>query len=58
MLSEVSPRLAKAYAGRTKRTLSRDVNALLKMELLKKEANGISARKEVILAFLPIKADS
>jgi len=57
-LSEVSPRLAKAYAGRTKRTLARDVSALLKMQLLKRDAMGISARKEVILAFLPFQADS
>jgi hypothetical protein len=57
-LSDVSPRLAKAYAGKTQRTLARDVNALLKMNLLKKEQAGISARKEVILAFLSFKAES
>jgi Fic family protein len=57
-LSEVSTRLATAYAGRTRRTLARDVNALLKMKLLKKEVAGISACKEVILAFLPFKAES
>lgn len=57
-LPEISLRLATAYAGRTKRTLARDVNALLKMNLLKREPSGISAQKELILAFLPIKAET
>lgn len=56
-LSEVSPRIAAAYARKTSKTLSRDVNTLQKMELLVKEKNGFRARKEIILAYLPPKAE-
>lgn len=55
-LAEVSPRVAAAYARKTGKTLSRDVNALQKMELLVKEKSSFRARKEIILAFLPPKA--
>lgn len=56
-LPEVSPRVAAAYARKTSKTLSRDVNALQKMELLVREKGGFRARKEIILAFLPPKAE-
>jgi len=52
-LSEVSTRMARAYAGKTEKTIARDVNALIAMKLLEKTPNGIRARKESILAFLP-----
>lgn len=52
-LPEVSPRVAIAYARKTSKTLSRDVNALVSMELIAKEANGFRAHREAILAFLP-----
>ena len=55
-LSEVSPRIAAAYARKTTKTLSRDVNTLLNMGLIVKEKDGYRARKELILAFLPPKA--
>lgn len=57
-LPEISARLATEYANRTKRTLARDVNALLKMGLLRRDSNGVAAAKEVILAFLPIRANA
>lgn len=57
-LPEVSPRLAAAYARKTGKTLSRDVNALIQMGLLVQEQGGLRARKEFILAFLPPKADT
>ena len=57
-LSEVSPRVAAAYALKTSKTLSRDVNALLQMGLLVEEQGGFQARKDLILAFLPPKADT
>jgi hypothetical protein len=56
-ISEVmglTPRLAKDYAGKTDRTLSRDLNALVEMGLVKKHPRHlVSARSEIILAFLP-----
>ena len=55
-LAQISPRVAAAYARRTRKTLSRDLNALLKMDLIVKEETGYRARRELILAFLPIRA--
>ena len=57
-LAELTPRLATVYAGRTKRTLARDVNALIEMDLVAKDKNGVRARKEAILAFLPVRAQT
>ena len=57
-ISELTPRLAKYYAQRTSRTLSRDINELLRMELIHFENNKISANKEKIFGFLPVKAKS
>ena len=55
-LPEVSPRMAAAYARKTTKTLSRDLNTLLEMKLVVKDAEGYRARKETILAFLPPQA--
>lgn len=56
-LAEISPRIAKAYANKTDKTLRRDVDKLLKMELIRKEKDGYLANKELLLAFLPAKAE-
>jgi Fic family protein len=56
-LREMSPRIAVAYASKTDKTLSRDLNALGEMGLLLKTPDGMyQAKKEVILAFLPARA--
>jgi len=55
-IPEVSPRLASAYARRTRTTVLRDVNALVASDLLVKEAAGYRAKKELIEAFLPLRA--
>jgi Fic family protein len=55
-LRELTPRLAAAYAGKTPRTLSRDVNTLVEMGLVERTNGGVRARREVILAFLPLTA--
>jgi len=54
-LSEVSPRVAAAYARKTKKTLPRDIRELIAMGLLVKEKNKYRAKMEIILAFLPPK---
>ncbi|MEW6533312.1 MAG: Fic family protein [Thermodesulfobacteriota bacterium] len=51
-VDELAPRLTKAYAGRTSKTLSRDVNALVSMGLVVKSKGKVRARKEAILGFL------
>jgi hypothetical protein len=53
-LSQVTPRVAAAYARKTGKTLSRDLNALMETGLLQKTEDGkYRAKKELILAFLP-----
>ena len=53
-LTEISARIAKAYAGKTKKTLSRDVNELIEMKLVEKIQKGYRVKTEQILAFLPV----
>ena len=56
-LSQVSPRIAAAYARKTDKTLSRDVAVLQEMQLVEKDKDGkYRARKKLILAFLPPRA--
>lgn len=55
-IGDVSPRLAAAYSKRSKKTLRRDINKLVKMDLVEEEAGGIRAKYETILAFLPLRA--
>lgn len=57
-LPEMSPQLTLMYAGKTKKTLVRDVNALTKRDLVARDREGVRARKETILAFLPVKAEA
>jgi Fic family protein len=57
-LPELTPRLAKAYARKTPRTLQRDVEALARMQLVEVESGRVRARPEVILAFLPAAVGS
>lgn len=55
-IKELSPRLAGAYAKKTDKTLSRDLNALVGMKLVLQTDAGYIANRELILAFLPSKA--
>lgn len=52
-VSMLSPRLAKAYARKTRKTLTRDVNALEESGLVERTPAGLRARREIVLAFLP-----
>ncbi len=53
-LLEISPRVAFAYAKKTRRTLLRDVVEVVKMGLVVMKDEGFMANKELISAFLPI----
>jgi hypothetical protein len=55
-ISELSPRLAREYANRTPKTLSRDLNAVVEMGLVQQEGRRVRANKRMILAFLPARA--
>jgi len=52
-VSMLSPRLIKAYYGKTQKTVVRDINALVDMKLVEKKRSAVRAKREVILAFLP-----
>lgn len=49
----LTPRVARHYARKTERTLTRDLNALVDAALILKEGDEYRARVETILAFLP-----
>jgi len=53
-LSELTPRLAKAYATKTAKTLQRDLNALGELKLIAREPKQVRARRELIFGFLPL----
>lgn len=54
-ITELTPRLAKAYANKTPKTVQRDLNVLASMKLIEREARRVRARRELIFAFLPIR---
>ena len=54
-IPEISIRMAGAYAKKTKKTMVRDVNKLINMGLLERTKEGVRAKREVILAFLPAR---
>lgn len=54
----ITPRLARAYATRTQKTLTRDINVLVEMSLVARTSAGVRARTEIMRAFLPPTAAS
>jgi Fic family protein len=57
-LRRLSPALSEAYAGKTVKTLTRDLNAVLAMGLLEIEDHGYVPRDWVILTFRPQRRDA
>lgn len=55
-INELTPRLARAYAGSKERTLQRDLNAIEVMELIERQHGKVRALRERILAFLPARS--
>ena len=49
----ISPRVARNYASKNDKTLTRDLNTLITMKLLRKENGKYRPNRELILAFLP-----
>ncbi len=52
-IAEVSPRMAREYAHAGEKTLTRDINQLMRRGLLLKTKGGYRANRGVIAAFLP-----
>ena len=51
----LTPGIARHYAKRTRKTLSRDLNALSSLGLVEMNRDGVRAKTENVLAFLPLK---
>ncbi|SKA94894.1 Fic family protein [Prosthecobacter debontii] len=54
-VDELTPRLAKAYATKTTKTLQRDLAELEEMGLIVREGRKVRAKRELIFAFLPLR---
>ncbi len=54
-LEMLSPRLARAYARKTRRTVERDLNAIEQTGLIERQHGKVRAKRELILAFLPAR---
>jgi hypothetical protein len=52
-MRHLTPELAEMYATKTDKTLTRDLNALRDMDLLRRVRGGYLPRNEVILGFMP-----
>lgn len=57
-IAGLTPALAQAYAGRTRKTLARDLQDLRRMGLVAEEQGAYRAARELILAFLPWRKDA
>jgi Fic family protein len=54
----LTPELAVEYANKTSKTVSRDLNTLVEMKLLRRQPAGYVPAQEEILAFLPVRRRS
>ena len=54
-VTELSPKWAKSYANKTSKTVQRDLNLLVEIGLIVRETKRVRARRELILAFLPLR---
>lgn len=57
-VAELTPRLAKAYATKTAKTVSRDLQALVQLKLVDRVGRRIRANREIIFGFLPLRRTS
>ncbi len=56
-LTTISTRIAAEYATKGEKTLTRDLNSLMKMGLVIRKGRGYAPNQEVILAFLPPRCE-
>jgi hypothetical protein len=56
-LRHLTPELAELYAGKTTKTLTRDVNALLETDLIQRNEGGYRTNEDVILGFMPTRIE-
>jgi len=56
-IPNLSPRVAAAYANKTPKTISRDLNRLTKLGLIATTRSGVTPMLGIMRAFLPVRAD-
>ncbi len=54
-LDELTPRVAKAYAGKSGQTLRRDLEELEKLELVQRRPGKVRANRKIIHSFRPLR---
>lgn len=52
-IRELSPQLAVAYDGKGSKTVSRDINRLVELDLVVRDGNSVRARRETLAGLLP-----
>lgn len=52
---ELTPKLALAYAGKTHKTLTRDLNELTHAKLIERKVGNVRPRIDLLRAFLPLR---
>ncbi len=52
---DLSPRLARSYAGKTAKTVQRDLSVLKRLGLIQREPRRVRAKREIIFTFLPLQ---
>jgi len=57
-LRTLAPGLIEMYHGKTGKTLTRDINAVSEMGLIRREGQGYAPNKHVVEAFLPVMAET
>lgn len=57
-IPDLSARLAREYTNKSQKTLSRDLNALEKMELIERQGRRVRANRRLILAFIPARVSA
>ncbi len=58
VIRKLSPELGEAYSGKTRKTITRDLNVLHKLGLIVRRRHSISANKGMLKAFLPSRRDA
>lgn len=54
-IPNLTPRLARAYATKTPKTVQRDLSALVGLGLIDREQKRVRAKREIIFGFLPLR---
>lgn len=52
-IRHISPEIAEVYAGKTRKTVQRDLNRLVKLGLIRATDEGYRPNKEIMRAFIP-----